>query len=323
MQQQGMVIIEVDLHTRHTESLSITQLQIAPQNPNKIYWIHCDSSQETEFAALKEKLPLPETVNELCEEKESRSKMITTLDSLAILLQAPRADKLAPNGEAIITNLVIRLDAQFCFTASHQSNLPIEYLVKNYLNAVPYAKTPCFVLFLVLSETINTYSDLIYDFQMLSEKIDINIKQMAYEEIVEMKRQLMRTKRYISSIHDMLMRMSARKISVISEDCRLSLNSLIIQSEALVNEAESLREFFHSLLEQIDNALMQKLNITMKVLTGFSAILLPLSLITGIYGMNFTEMPELSWHYGYFGALGLMASLGLGLFYLFKRKGWL
>lgn len=51
--------------------------------------------------------------------------------------------------------------------------------------------------------------------------------------------------------------------------------------------------------------------------------MMPLSLIAGIYGMNFRYMPELTWRYGYHFALGLMASLGSGMLYYFYRKGWL
>jgi magnesium transporter len=46
-------------------------------------------------------------------------------------------------------------------------------------------------------------------------------------------------------------------------------------------------------------------------------------LVAGIYGMNFTDMPELRWHYGYYFALGLMATASLVLFRAFKKSGWL
>ena len=64
-------------------------------------------------------------------------------------------------------------------------------------------------------------------------------------------------------------------------------------------------------------------NDTMKVLTIFSAIMLPLTLIAGIYGMNFEHMPELKWLNGYPFALGLM--LGTAVFMLgwFWYRGWI
>jgi len=71
------------------------------------------------------------------------------------------------------------------------------------------------------------------------------------------------------------------------------------------------------------------LNEVMKILTMFTAVFIPLSLIAGIYGMNFNtgrsplNMPELNWYWGYPFALGLMGLLAASLLFYFRRKGWL
>ena len=57
--------------------------------------------------------------------------------------------------------------------------------------------------------------------------------------------------------------------------------------------------------------------------TAFGTIGIAWTIIIGIYGMNFVGMPELSWHYGYLWALGLMVTSGLVLTVLFRRHGWL
>ena len=70
------------------------------------------------------------------------------------------------------------------------------------------------------------------------------------------------------------------------------------------------------------SSVTHKTNQIMQTLTVLSAIFFPLTLIVGIYGMNFENMPELHWHYGYFYALGLLAVIGGGLMLLFKRRGF-
>jgi magnesium transporter len=60
----------------------------------------------------------------------------------------------------------------------------------------------------------------------------------------------------------------------------------------------------------------------MRTLTAFSIILMTDALIAGIYGMNFENIPELHWQYGYFYCLILMAAVSGLLYYYFKRKKW-
>nr|MBA4159898.1 magnesium and cobalt transport protein CorA [Gemmatimonadota bacterium] len=66
-----------------------------------------------------------------------------------------------------------------------------------------------------------------------------------------------------------------------------------------------------------------QLNQTMRMLTGWSIILMSMALVAGIYGMNFVFMPELEWRWGYFGALTMMVLLGIALVTFFRRRRWL
>lgn len=87
--------------------------------------------------------------------------------------------------------------------------------------------------------------------------------------------------------------------------------------------ADNIRDVLTSLLELRVAQVANHLNDVMKKLTAWAAILLVPTLIAGIYGMNFRNMPELGWRYGYFIALGVIG-LSCGCLYrLFRRNGWL
>lgn len=92
------------------------------------------------------------------------------------------------------------------------------------------------------------------------------------------------------------------------------------------------RQYFHAdeLLEDVQSLLSTALNIAshrtnevIRVLTLFSAFFLPLTFIVGIYGMNFSKMPELQWHYGYPAVWVSMLAVAFAIWGWFKKKGWL
>ncbi|MNN71292.1 Magnesium transport protein CorA [compost metagenome] len=85
---------------------------------------------------------------------------------------------------------------------------------------------------------------------------------------------------------------------------------------------ETDREMTADLRDSYISLNSNRMNSIMKTLTVITTIFMPLSLIAGIYGMNFNNMPELGWHYGYFIVLVLMAVLSVWMVLYFKRQGW-
>ena len=86
---------------------------------------------------------------------------------------------------------------------------------------------------------------------------------------------------------------------------------------------ESAREMASDLTQTHLSAASHRLNQVMKLLTMISTVILPMSLVSGIYGMNFEHMPELKWANGYYLALGVMAAIGVGAIAFFRWKRWM
>ncbi|MFZ1748057.1 MAG: CorA family divalent cation transporter [Nitrospirales bacterium] len=109
----------------------------------------------------------------------------------------------------------------------------------------------------------------------------------------------------------------------------LDLNEVRLYFKEAMNELKQMQRWLDRLegrlqgLSQYYNLSLQNTtNNRLRVLTVISAIFMPLTLIAGIYGMNFPNMPELQIPYGYFILLGLMAVLGGGLGIFFYVRGW-
>lgn len=109
----------------------------------------------------------------------------------------------------------------------------------------------------------------------------------------------------------------------INENTKLYLRDVYDHTIQVIDNIETYRDMTTGMIDIYLSSTSQKLNETMKVLTIIATIFIPLTFITGLYGMNFEFMPELGWRYGYFGVLALMLLVVLFMIAYFKKKNWL
>lgn len=114
-----------------------------------------------------------------------------------------------------------------------------------------------------------------------------------------------------------------KSTTIFSHDSIRKMRSLNDRIIYLRNDVENMHQRVISLRETHNSSLSANLNETIRTLTVIATIVLPLTLITGIYGMNFKFMPELTSPFGYYYALGLIVALGGGMILYFKRKRWI
>jgi magnesium transporter len=100
------------------------------------------------------------------------------------------------------------------------------------------------------------------------------------------------------------------------------LRDLYDHSVQVLDSVEIFREMLTGLLDTYLTSLSTKMNYTIKVLTIFATIFIPLTFITGVYGMNFKFMPELSWRWGYPTVWGVMVTAATFMIVYFKKKKW-
>ena len=155
------------------------------------------------------------------------------------------------------------------------------------------------------------------------EVLAIGGDPLAVEQIQVLRRDVVRLRRVLIPQRDVL-RAMARSTGgfIVGDSARGTLDSTFDDCLRALEEIESARSLLASALETYRATVGERTNEVMKVLTVFAAIVLPLGLMAGIYGMNFANMPELDWEYGYFALLGVMGLTGLGLWLYFARRGF-
>ncbi len=320
---KSVIVIEFNIKEQSAREIDLANVDIQEDN-GLIYWVHCDLNDAHTFKDIIRILHLPANVIELCDIENKLPIFIDEDEMISIHIQCTPSTELMAEPFSL-EKMVIHLRKQFCFTATFGMQPPIKDFLSHYQQFTRHAKTSCFILFLMLDNSINDYAKLLFNYELFTDDLDAKVQSLEkdiYQIVMDTKQQMMKIKRNITSIREILMRVSGRSISVISEQCGLSLRNLSNHSHLVIHEVDSIREVLNDLLNQIDNALMQRLNQTMKVLTAFAAVFLPLTLITGIYGMNFTWIPELSWKYGYFYAISLLVVCAIAMLYVFKKNKW-
>ncbi len=178
----------------------------------------------------------------------------------------------------------------------------------------------------ILDGVIDNYLPILDD---LDEQVG-EIERQVLEEpnhgvldrILMLKRDVMHLKRVAAPQREVFHRLSRDPFAVIDPRVQIYFRDVYDHLVRITDLAESYREHLTATLEAHLSMVSNRLNEVMKVLTVIATIVLPLSLIAGIYGMNFKFMPELQWRYGYPFILGLMAAVAGGMLYWFRRKGW-
>lgn len=188
-------------------------------------------------------------------------------------------------------------------------------------------KSPAFIAFLFLERCLydcahlNLANDNALD--VLDAKLVLGDSESAQEGLNEVAGNILTLKKLAASLHIVLMLLGTKRSRFVSEEAKSSFQEVLGNALAVRGAVDSSRDLLDGVLTSLQAASANKTNEVMRVLTVMSGILLPLSLIAGIYGMNFENMPELREPLGYFSVLGFMATLGITLYLAFRRAGFI
>jgi len=143
------------------------------------------------------------------------------------------------------------------------------------------------------------------------------------KEIQSLKKELIYLLRAIMPLRESVSRLIREKPPGINQGTIDYLKDMYSHCVQVLETIETYQDIVSGLLNIYMNNISQRMNEVMKVLTIMASIFIPLSFIAGLYGMNFANMPELNWKWGYFVLLGLMITVASSMILYFRRKKWL
>ncbi len=159
--------------------------------------------------------------------------------------------------------------------------------------------------------------------EALEEQIFERFNSDSLQSIFGLKKDLLALRKVLAPERDVLNVLTRRDLPIFKTHTLVYFQDVYDHVVRITDSIDTYRDLLSSALDSYLSMQSNRLNITVQTLTSASIILMVLSMITGIYGTNFDNIPELHFKYGYFGMLGLMIAVAIGLYAFFKRKGWL
>jgi magnesium transporter len=187
----------------------------------------------------------------------------------------------------------------------------------------------CYVLYALMDAVVDRYFPILDQLEDQLEEIETRIFTVDGEPranikaLYELKQRLMTLKHAVAPLLEGVSSLTGGRVPARVAGLREYFRDIYDHLQRLNQTIESNRDTVTSATSVNLSMIAMQENETMKRLTAYAALVAIPTLIVGIYGMNFTDMPELHWHYGYPVCMGVMAAIDGYLFYLFRRSKWL
>lgn len=157
----------------------------------------------------------------------------------------------------------------------------------------------------------------------LEDNILFNSTKEMLQTVQQIRRGLISMKRNISPLRELLATIQRADTPLLQEKTLRYYGDVYDHVLRVTDSLESYRERISAMHDIYLSSINHKMNETMKILTIFASIFIPLTFIAGVYGMNFEYMPELEWRWGYPAVWVIFIVISVSLLVFFKRKKWM
>lgn len=159
------------------------------------------------------------------------------------------------------------------------------------------------------------------------EDIEDELVKNATPEVLHtihsLKRELIYLRKSVWPLREVISRLERWESPLIDKSIDIYLRDVYDHTIQVIDALETFRDMLSGMLDIYLSSVSNRMNEVMKVLTIIATIFIPLTLVAGIYGMNFKFMPELDWPWGYPMVYGVMIAISGVMLVYFRRKKWL
>lgn len=294
-------------------------LQTSTPPADGFYWIEADVEDLTQ---LQDVFGLHElAVEDTTDEEEQRPKIEIYDNHYFIVINSIRFD----DEEIYLRGLNLFLFKHLVITVTRQKISELRtikpILLHEKINSADY------FLYHVVDLVVDNYSNVADRIEARIEKLEENIlvhtKKSHLTEIISLRSEILWLKKVLGPQRELIWTLNKKDLKLIDDQLQKYFSDIHENAVKIAETYDTFRDLMGNLREAYQSSLANRANEIMRVFTAMTTVFMPLTVITGIYGMNFDNIPETHYQYGYYFVLGFMAVVALTLFVIFKKKDWI
>jgi magnesium transporter len=294
-------------------------------NASKIVWVDVSDPTSQDFESLAKQFGFHPLSIEDCRHQHQRPKVEEFPGYYFIVLYEALLNEA---GRLQLGELGIFLGQNYLVTVRSRPIRAIETAERLWRSWTDLAERGTGLLaYLLIDAVVDDYLPLLDEvsdrMDSLEDQIFADFQPESLEEIFRVKKELLLLRRAVTPLRDVFNTLLRREQPIFSRETHTYFQDVFDHLIRVADTIDTLRDMVGSMMDAYLSISGNRMNLIMKRLTSIATILMSVTLVAGIYGMNFDYMPELKWRYGYVGALLSMVAVGLAIFSYFRRIKWL
>jgi magnesium transporter len=312
---------------RRVADLDIGRIHATLERTNHFVWIGLFEPDEDLLREVQEAFGLHDLAIEDAHSAHQRPKLERYDDSLFVVLRTAQLAGTPSRVQFAETHIFV--GRRYIVTVRHGS-VQSHVGLRARCEAEPelLAHGPAFVLHALMDFIVDQYFPIVDALEEELEHLEEEIfgdrfSRATTQRIYELKRDLLGVKRAVWPLVDVCNRLMRFESDLVPEDTRPYFRDVYDHALRINEIVDNLRELLTAALDANLSLLSMSQNEDTKRLAAWAAIIAVPTMVAGVYGMNFQEMPELTWRYGYPAVLAGMTFACVALYRAFKRSRWL
>jgi len=307
-------------------------VELQEQGHNAYVWIGLHEPDQHQMESVADTFGLHELAVEDAVHAHQRPKLERYDQTLFLVLKTVsyvEHESVANAREIVETGeIMVFVGPNFVVTVRHGDHSGLSG-VRHRLDESPaiLALGPYAVMHAIADHVVDAYVEVTNlvetDIDAIEESIFSAHTQTNIETIYLLKREVVELRRAVNPLTTALARLLGDHNDLISKEIRRYIRDVHDHNIAAADQITSYDEMLSSLVQAALGKVAMEQNVDMRKISAWVAIAAVPTMIAGIYGMNFDNIPELHWHYGYFFVLGLMVTACTVLHRTFRHNNWL